>query len=103
MTIQLEDLTQVNSLEIDARGVYYRDLNARIRQAAASGACRRIVLRNVCGQRYIGTGLREPLHIEIEGTPGNDLGAFMDGSTIVVHGNAQDACGNTLSSGQVIV
>jgi len=89
------------SLELDAQGVYYRELNARLRQLLDQGGYSRVVIRNVCGQRYIGTGLRQPVRIEIEGTPGNDLGAFMDGPSIVVHGNAQDACGNTLNAGEV--
>ncbi|MCL6430528.1 MAG: hypothetical protein K6V36_06645 [Anaerolineae bacterium] len=89
--------------EIDAHGVHYRDLNARIRQALQRGPCQRLALRHVCGQRYIGTGLRSHVRIEIHGTPGNDLGAFMDGPTIIVHGNAQDGSGNTLNSGEIIV
>jgi glutamate synthase domain-containing protein 3 len=43
------------------------------------------------------------VEIEIFGTPGNDLGAFMDGPRIIVHGNAQDGCGNTMNSGEIIV
>jgi glutamate synthase domain-containing protein 3 len=89
--------------EIDAHGLHYRDLNARIRQALRCSPCQRLILRRVCGQRYIGTGLRTHVRIEIHGTPGNDLGAFMDGPTIVVHGNAQDGSGNTLNSGEIIV
>jgi glutamate synthase domain-containing protein 3 len=89
--------------EIDAHGVHYRDLNARIRQALQRGPCQRLALRHVCGQRYIGTGLRSQVRIEIHGTPGNDLGAFMDGPTIVVYGNAQDGSGNTMNSGEIVV
>ncbi|MFC1954802.1 hypothetical protein ACFLVZ_03165, partial [Chloroflexota bacterium] len=75
-----------NSLiKIDATGVYYRELNANLRKAASNGI-RKIGLHNVCGQRYIGTNLDKPVGIEIYGTPGNDLGAFMNGSRIVVHG-----------------
>lgn len=98
------DLLSAEQLqEIDAHGVHYRDLNARIRQVLQCGRCQHVVLRRVCGQRYIGTGLRTRVRIEIHGTPGNDLGAFMDGPTIVVHGNAQDGSGNTLNSGEIIV
>jgi glutamate synthase domain-containing protein 3 len=43
------------------------------------------------------------VEIEIFGTPGNDLGAFMDGARIIVHGNAQDGCGNTMNSGEIII
>jgi glutamate synthase domain-containing protein 3 len=87
---------------IDARGIFYRELNARLRQLAWNGT-RRIELRNVYGQRYIGTGLNKPVEIEISGTPGNDLGAFMDGPKIIVHGNAQDGCGNTMNGGEITI
>jgi glutamate synthase domain-containing protein 3 len=87
---------------IDARGILYRELNTKLRQAVSSGT-QKIELRNVYGQRYIGTDLDKAVEIEIFGTPGNDLGAFMDGPRIVVHGNAQDGCGNTMNSGKIII
>jgi glutamate synthase domain-containing protein 3 len=43
------------------------------------------------------------VEVEIFGTPGNDLGAFMDGPRITVHGNVQDGCGNTMNDGEIIV
>lgn len=89
-------------VKIDASGVYYRELNARLRDVVANGTTR-IELRNIYGQRYIGTNLGKPVEIEVFGTPGNDLGAFMDGPRIIVHGNAQDGCGNTMNSGEIIV
>jgi glutamate synthase domain-containing protein 3 len=89
-------------VKIDTRGLHYRELNARLREAVSNGI-RKIELRNVYGQRYIGTDLDKPVEIEILGTPGNDLGAFMDGPKIIVHGNAQDGCGNTMNSGEIIV
>jgi glutamate synthase domain-containing protein 3 len=87
---------------IDASGVYYRELNARLRELVSNGTDR-IELQNVYGQRYIGTDLKKPVEIEIFGTPGNDLGAFMDGPRIIVRGNAQDGCGNTMNDGEIIV
>ena len=90
------------SVRIDASGVYYRDLNTRLRDVTCNGT-RKIELRNVHGQRYIGTDLNEPVEIEIFGTPGNDLGAFMNGPKITVHGNAQDGCGNTMNDGEIVV
>ena len=87
---------------INASNVYYRDLNARLREMVAGGATK-IDLRNVHGQRYIGTDLNKPVEIEIFGTPGNDLGAFMNGPRLVVRGNAQDGCGNTMNEGEIIV
>ncbi len=87
---------------IDASGLPYRELNRRLRELVARGE-RRIELRNVLGQRYIGTNLPGPVELDIFGTPGNDLGAFMNGPRITVHGNAQDGCGNTMSDGQIVV
>jgi glutamate synthase domain-containing protein 3 len=89
-------------VKIDASGVYYRELNASLREAASNGA-RKIELYNVHGQRYIGTDLDKPVELEIFGTPGNDLGAFMNGPRIMVHGNAQDGCGNTMNDGEIVV
>lgn len=89
-------------MTIDAAGVYYRDLNAMLRHEVARGA-RHLVLKNVIGQRYIGTDLRSKVQIDIYGVPGNDLGAFMDGPQIRVHGNAQDGCGNTMNGGEITV
>jgi glutamate synthase domain-containing protein 3 len=89
-------------VRMDASGVYYRELNANLRKAMTDSV-RRIILRNVHGQRYIGTDLNRPVEIEIFGTPGNDLGAFMNGPRIIVHGNAQDGCGNTMNEGEIVV
>ena len=58
-------------VQIDAAGVSHRDINARLREAVASGA-EKIELHNVHGQRYIGTDLNKPVEIDIFGTPGND-------------------------------
>ena len=91
-----------DTAKIDTAGMYYRQLNARLREVVAN-SIHKIELRNVCGQRYIGTDLNRPVEIEIFGTPGNDLGAFMDGPEITVHGNAQDGCGNTMNSGKIII
>jgi len=88
--------------QIDASGIHYRELNVRLKEMADNGT-RQVELHNVYGQRYIGTNLNAPLEIEIHGTPGNDLGAFMDGPRITVYGNAQDGCGNTMNSGEIIV
>lgn len=87
---------------IDARAIPYRELNARLKEAVLHGILR-LELRNVYGQRYIGTNLNKPAEIKIWGTPGNDLGAFMDGPRITVCGNAQDGCGNTMNEGEIVV
>jgi glutamate synthase domain-containing protein 3 len=88
--------------KIDAEGLYYRDLNCVLRAVSSSGA-KKAEIHGVCGQRYIGTDLDSTLQIDIYGTPGNDLGAFMNGPRLIVHGNAQDACGNTMNEGLIVV
>ena len=92
-----------NVIKINAEGIYYRDLNCLLRQAICADYLEKIEIHNVCGQRYIGTDLDTNIQIDIYGTPGNDLGAFMNGPKVVVHGNAQDGCGNTMNEGQIII
>src|SRR3972149_7502231 len=88
--------------KIDAEGLYYKDLNCLLR-AVSSNAAKKVEIHGVCGQRYIGTDLDSTMQIDIYGTPGNDLGAFMNGPKLIVHGNAQDACGNTMNDGLIVV
>lgn len=89
-------------MKIDAKGVYYRDLNRQVRDAVSSGADK-IELTNVNGQYFIGDGINRPVTITISGVPGNDLAAFMNGATIIVKDNAQDNIGNTMNAGKVVV
>jgi len=101
--------TAIHVAEINAEGIYYRELNQKIREAVCEGA-KKIVLTNITGQRYIGTNLfgtidseaLGELEIEIHGTPGNDLGAFLDGPTITIHGNIMDGSGNTMNRGRIV-
>ncbi len=92
--------------EIDASDLQTRELNDRLREMLLSGVGK-VKIRNVCGQRYIGTRLYTPqrlmMEIEIFGTPGNDLAAFLYGHKITVHGNAQDGVGNTMDAGEIVV
>src|SRR5512136_2875533 len=89
-------------MKIDAQGVYYRDLNDKIRAAVATGADK-IELVNVNGQYFIGDGINRPVTITINGVPGNDLAAFMNGATIIVKDNGQDNIGNTMNAGKVVI
>lgn len=87
----------------DGAPVHFKELNCAIRNAMELGS-KRIILKEVTGQRYIAaTASRNDVYIGIHGTPGNDLGAFLDGPTIEVFGNAQDMMGNTMNSGKIIV
>lgn len=54
------------------------------------------------GQRYIGSGRTEG-DIVLHTTPGNALGAYLDGARITVHANAQDATGDTMNGGEITV
>ena len=75
-------------LTLDVQSIYYKQVNAAIRAAFADGV-KKVVLENVNGQRYIGTGIKgKDLTIEVHGTPGQDLAMFMDGPTVEVFGNA---------------
>ncbi|HOK56785.1 MAG TPA: hypothetical protein PKV21_09380 [bacterium] len=93
----------MTEIKIDANGLHYKILNEKIRELISKGY-KKIYIGNVFGQRYIGAGLREKdVEIYINGTPGNDLGCFMDGPKIFVNGNAQDGTGNTMNSGKIII
>jgi len=89
-------------MKTNAQGVHYRDLNEQIRAAVQDGV-EDIVLDDVRGHRYIGTGLPAGVRITINGIPGNDLAAFMNGAELVVNGNAQDGVGNTMNGGKVVI
>ena len=84
-------------MNINARGLHFKDLNAQVRAAAA----RDIVIDNCLGQRYIGSGLAGK-NLVINGLPGNALGAYLDGSQIKVYGNTQEATGDTMNEGEIV-
>lgn len=83
---------------IDAAGVYFKDLNAQVRQQRE----KEITIENCNGQRYVGGGLADA-RLEIWGTPGNGLGAYLNGAQLTVRGNAQDAAGDTMNDGLILI
>lgn len=83
---------------IDATNKYYTQLNHEIKEVQDQD----IIVKNVLGQRYIGTGVFNK-NLEIHGTPGNALGAYLKDSKMTVFGNVQDAVGDTMDSGEIIV
>lgn len=99
-TSQILDVTE--PWVMDAGRQYYRDLNNQIRKFAGEGV-RRFILNNVKGQRYLCAGLSHEISVEVHGTPGEDMGVFMDGPKITVYGNAQNAVGNTMNEGRIVV
>ena len=82
---------------IDTRGLDYRAVNEAIR-----GAGKEIKLTGCLGQRFICAGMSD-VSVEIEGVPGNALGAYLNGARITVRGNAQDAVGDTMNDGMITV
>ena len=76
----------------------FQMLNKRIRDAVD----KETVLNGCIGQRYIGTGASDK-KIVINGTPGNALGAYLNGGEIYVYANAQDATGDTMNSGTIVI
>ena len=88
--------------KINAQDMHYKELNAVLRELDGKSAAK-VEISNVYGQRYIGTDLKNKLKIDIYGTPGNDLAAFMDGPRIEIHGNAQDCTANTMNDGEIVI
>lgn len=58
---------------------------------------------DVNGQRYIGAAMDKGKSLTLYGTPGNDMGAYLNGGSIEVFGNAQEAVGNTMDGGTIII
>lgn len=84
---------------IDATALDLFELNKKIKSVKS----RKITVNNVLGQRFIGSGVDGKKSIEIYGTPGNALGAYLNNCDITVYGNAQDAIGDTMNSGTITV
>ncbi len=85
-------------MKIDANGMHFSALNERVRDCEE----REIYIANCVGQRYIGTGLSDK-EIAVGGTPGNALGAYLNGARIRVYGNVQEATGDTMNAGEIVV
>lgn len=84
-------------MNLSARELGYQVLNEKIRNTNED-----VVVVDCYGERFIGSGASDKT-ITIEGTPGNALGAYLDGTTIIVNGNAQDAVGDTMNDGKIII
>lgn len=84
-------------MNISAASMDFKELNEQIKVAEDN-----VLISDCFGQRYIGCGFKDKV-ITIDGTPGNALGAYLDGATIKVKGNVQDAVGDTMNAGKIIV
>lgn len=85
-------MTLLNTQDMD-----YKSINEKLRELSGE-----IELNNVLGQRFIAAGMSDKT-INIHGTPGNALGAYLNGACINVYGNSQDAVGDTMNSGEINV
>ena len=61
-----------------------------------------ITITGCLGERYIGCGMRSGT-LHVKGTPGNALASYLDGGSVYVDGNAQDAAADTMNSGLVAI
>jgi glutamate synthase domain-containing protein 3 len=84
-------------MNITARDIDFKTLNDKIK-ATNDDVC----IDECYGQRFIGSGAKGK-KIVINGTPGNALGAYLDGAVIEVNGNAQDATGDTMNAGKIVI
>ena len=84
-------------IKIDAKNLIFDALNEKIRNSEDD-----FEISNCLGQRFIGAGLSDKI-LTIKGTPGNALGAYLNGGRIDVFGNAQDAVGDTMNDGKIII
>jgi glutamate synthase domain-containing protein 3 len=84
-------------MKIDARNLGFKALNEKVRNADGD-----VEITNVVGERFIACGLSDKT-ITVTGTPGNALGAYLDGAKVVINGNGQDAVGDTMNDGKILI
>jgi glutamate synthase domain-containing protein 3 len=85
-------------MNINASSLDFQELNKMIKHSDS----KQLMINNCLGQRYLGSGLSRG-KIQIHGTPGNALGAYLDGADITVYGNAQDSIGDTMNEGSIFI
>ena len=85
-------------MNINAENLHFKELNIAIKNSKD----KIINITDCSGQRYIASGLSEK-SIFINGTPGNALGSYLNGSNITVLANVQDALGDTMNEGNIYV
>ena len=86
------------SVRVSAKDIDFRKLNQQIKSTPED-----VYIEACYGQRFLASGLAGTKQVTIQGTPGNALGAYLDGATLVVEGNAQDAVGDTMNGGKIII
>lgn len=84
-------------MKIQAANLDYKEINEMLRSTEED--CE---ITDCVGQRFLAAGMSQK-EITIVGTPGNALGAYLDGADLVIKGNAQDAVGDTMNAGKIII
>lgn len=84
-------------MNLNALELGYTKLNQIVRDTDED-----ITINECYGERFIACGADNKT-ITINGTPGNALGAYLDGASVVVNGNVQDAVGDTMNEGEIVV
>ena len=111
----MTDLTDAARAALDERGAsrgprraavalgldHFKEANERVRAALAEADA--VTVTEANAQRYLGCALPAGKSLAIYGTPGNDLGCYLDGGAIEVFGNGQDQAGNTMNDGSIVV
>ena len=85
-------------MKIDASGMHFSALCKAVRESAGND----IEIRNCVGQRYLAAGLSDKT-VVVHGTPGNALGAYLNGARLEIFGNVQEATGDTMNAGTIAV
>lgn len=85
-------------MQLDAKQLNFQQLNAIIKSTPEN----MVIINHCLGQRFLGVGLSQK-QLTVNGTPGNALGAYLQGASIVVKGNVQDAVGDTMNDGSIII
>lgn len=80
---------------------HFKEANERVRAALARAD--EVAVTDAHAQRYLGCALPAGKRLAIGGTPGNDLGCYLDGGAIEVFGDGQDQVGNTMNAGSITI
>jgi glutamate synthase domain-containing protein 3 len=88
-------------VRLDVAGLSTRDVNRRLKEAAAAGG--EILVVNPHSVHNFATALKGAARITVEGSTGFYTGGFLDGPSIRVTGNTGWYTGDNMSSGEIIV
>lgn len=95
------DINKSASSSLSLGTLHFQEANEKVR--ACLETSNTVDIHDVYAQRYLGCAMPKDKHLNIYGTPGNDMAAYMDGGSIEVFGNAQDQIGNTMNAGTIVI